>query len=110
MKPIIIGARDRACPFRILHEPDGQAGGGIKHGAFESHVIDELDHVFRSCLGNLIGTPGAQAAGPAIQGREQGISSRPPHASVFAFEVFLDLFVIFVNMSVGIDDFGILHE
>ena len=110
MKPIVIGPRDRACPIWILHEPDGKAGGRIKHGALESHVIDELDHVFRPRLGNLIGPPCAQTAGPAIQRREQGISSRPPHAPVFAFEVFLDLFMILVNMSVGIDDFGILHE
>ena len=93
-----------------MHKPDGKAGGGIKHGVFDAHVIDELDHVFRFRLRNLIRAAGAEAARPAIERREERIGAGAAHAAVFAFEVFFDLFVILVNMSVGIDDFGILHE
>lgn len=53
---------------------------GILH---ESHVIDELDHVFRSRLGNLIGAPGAQSAGPAIQRGEEGIKILYDNAKKF---------------------------
>jgi hypothetical protein len=42
--------------------------------------------------------------------RRDALSSGAPHAAVFALEIFLDLFVIFVDMALCVDNFGLLHE
>jgi hypothetical protein len=42
--------------------------------------------------------------------RRNALISGAPHAAVFALEIFLDLFVIFVDMAVCVDNFGLLHE
>ena len=64
------------------------------------------DHVFGARLGHFVRPSGAQTARPAVERREKRIGARTAHAAIFAFEILFDLFVIFVDMTVGIDDFG----
>ncbi len=106
VKPVVVGARERAGPAGILHQADGQSGGRIEHGVIHAESFDELDHIFRFGLGNFIRAPSAKAARPAVEGWKERISPGTAHAAVFTFEIFFDLFVIFVNMAVGVDDFG----
>jgi hypothetical protein len=55
---------------------------------------------------HFIGTSGAETARPTVERWEKGIGARPPCAAIFTFEMLFDLFVIFVDVAVGIDDFG----
>jgi hypothetical protein len=68
-----------------------------------------LNNVLGPGLDHFVRTSGAQTTGPAVERREKGIGARPARAAIFTFEILLDLFVIFLDMPVGIDDLGMRH-
>src|ERR1044071_8608712 len=110
MKPIIVGARYRSSPTGILHQTDRQGGCRIEYGALQLHAGDELEHILGTGFGDLVGTPRAETAWPTVKRWKERIGARPAHAAIFAFKVFLDLLVIFINMTVRIDDFWACHK
>src|SRR5512144_219761 len=110
MKPIVVGARYRSSPTGILHQTDRQGGCRIEYGALQRHAAGELEHIFGTGFGDLVGTSRAETTRPTVKRRKKRIGARPAHAAIFAFKVLLDLLVILVDMAVRIDDFWACHK